>query len=49
VVIKSLGEYFEGLKGFAGAAEIGRHEVVLVIDVEAMIEESFSKKGVAYV
>ena len=49
VVIKSLGEYFKGLKGFAGAAEIGRHEVVLVIDVEAIIEESLSRKGVAYV
>jgi two-component system chemotaxis sensor kinase CheA len=49
VVIKSLGEYFDELKGFAGAAEIGRHEVVLVIDVEAIIEESLSRKGVAYV
>lgn len=49
VVIKSLGEYFEGLKGYAGAAEIGRHEVVLVIDVEALLEESFSRKGAAYV
>jgi two-component system chemotaxis sensor kinase CheA len=49
VVIKSLGEYFKGLKGFAGAAEIGRHEVVLVIDVEAIIEESLSRKGAAYV
>ena len=44
VVIKSLGEYFKGLRGFAGAAEIGRHEVILVIDVEAIIEESLSRQ-----
>ncbi len=48
LVIKSLGEYFEGLKGFAGAAEVGRHEVVMVIDVESIIEEALvSYKGVA--
>ena len=47
LVIKSLGEYFEGLKGFAGAAEVGRHEVVMVIDVESIIEEALvSYKGV---
>jgi two-component system chemotaxis sensor kinase CheA len=44
VVIKSLGDYFKGLRGFAGAAEIGRHEVILVIDVESMIEESLSRQ-----
>ncbi len=40
LVIKSLGPYLEGLKGFAGAAEIGRHEVVMVIDVESIIEDA---------
>ena len=40
IVIKSLGEYFKGLSGFAGAAEIGRHEVILVLDVESFIERS---------
>ena len=40
IVIKSLGEYFKGLTGFAGAAEIGRHEVVLVLDIESVIEKS---------
>lgn len=44
VVIKSLGDYFKGLRGFAGAAEIGRHEVILVIDVESIIEESLSRQ-----
>jgi len=44
VVIKSLGDYFKGLRGFAGAAEIGKHEVILVIDVESIIEESLSRQ-----
>lgn len=44
VVIKSLGDYFRGLRGFAGAAEIGKHEVILVIDVESIIEESLSRQ-----
>ena len=46
IVIKSLGEYFSGLRGFAGAAEIGKHEVVLVIDIDALIEESVVKQKV---
>ena len=46
IVIKSLGEYFAGLRGFAGAAEIGKHEVILVIDVDALIEESVIKQKV---
>ncbi|MFN3396168.1 MAG: chemotaxis protein CheA [Thermodesulfovibrionales bacterium] len=44
IVIKSLGEYFRGLKGFAGAAEVGKHEVILVIDVESIIEENILKQ-----
>ncbi len=47
VVIKSLGGYFRGLKGFAGAAEIGRHEVILVVDVESVIEEVVTRQRVA--
>lgn len=43
VVIKSLGDYFVGQKGFAGAAEIGRHELILVLDVDAVIEGSTGK------
>lgn len=44
IVIKSLGEYFKKLKGFAGAAEIGKHEVILVIDVESLIEDNILKE-----
>jgi two-component system chemotaxis sensor kinase CheA len=50
VIIKTLGEYLKKLKGFAGAAEIGKHEVILVLDVESLIDESLLKqKGAAYV
>lgn len=45
IVIKSLGKYFAGHRGFAGAAETGRYEVALVIDVDAIIEESAAKKA----
>jgi two-component system chemotaxis sensor kinase CheA len=48
VVIKSFGNYFEGLKGFAGAAEIGKHEVILVLDVESIIDET-TRKGALHV
>jgi two-component system chemotaxis sensor kinase CheA len=50
IVIKSLGDYFKGLSGFAGAAEIGKHEVILVLDVESLIEKSLIKQeGMSYV
>jgi len=50
IVIKSLGEYLKGLFGFAGAAEIGRHEVILVLDVESIIERAlFRYEGVTHV
>jgi two-component system chemotaxis sensor kinase CheA len=50
IVIKSLGEYFKRLSGFAGAAEIGKHEVLLVLDVESMIEKSLMRQeGMSYV
>lgn len=48
IVIKSLGDYFRGMRGFAGAAEIGKHEVILVIDVESIIEEALSKQRVTH-
>lgn len=44
IVIKSLGEYFKGLSGFAGAAEIGRHEVLLILDIESIMEKSLIKQ-----
>jgi two-component system, chemotaxis family, sensor kinase CheA len=50
IVIKSMGEYFKGLSGFAGAAEIGRHEVILVLDIESIMEKSLIKQeGLSYV
>ncbi len=44
VVVKSLGGYFKNISGLAGAAEIGKHQVILVLDVEALMEEAFSVK-----
>ena len=50
IVIKSLGDYLKKLRGFAGAAEIGKHEVILVLDTESLIDESVVKqKGGNYV
>jgi two-component system chemotaxis sensor kinase CheA len=50
IVIKSLGDYLKIITGFAGAAEIGKHEVLLVLDVDALIEEGVIKrKGGIYV
>jgi two-component system, chemotaxis family, sensor kinase CheA len=50
IVIKSLGSYLEKLRGFAGAAEIGKHEVILVLDAESLVDESVMKqKGGLYV
>jgi len=44
IIIKPLGDYLKDIPGLSGAAEIGRHEVVLVLDIEAMMEEAFSRK-----
>ena len=44
IVIKSLGDYLKKLRGFAGAAEIGKHEVILVLDIESLMEESVIKQ-----
>jgi two-component system chemotaxis sensor kinase CheA len=50
IVIKSLSDYLKKLRGFAGAAEIGKHEVILVLDIESLIDESIIKqRGSAYV
>jgi two-component system chemotaxis sensor kinase CheA len=40
VVIKSLGEVFEGVTGVAGATELGDKKAILVLDVGALIEEA---------
>ena len=50
IVIKSLSDYLKKLRGFAGAAEIGKHEVILVLDIESLIDESMVKqRGTAHV
>jgi two-component system chemotaxis sensor kinase CheA len=50
IVIKSLGQYLKRMRGFAGATEIGKHEVILVLDTESLIDESVVKqKGGFYV
>ncbi len=40
IVIKPLGPYFEGCRGFAGAAEIESGNLILVIDTESIITEN---------
>jgi two-component system chemotaxis sensor kinase CheA len=42
IVIKSLGETLDGVPGIAGATELGGKKTVLVLDVAAIVEESFS-------
>jgi two-component system, chemotaxis family, sensor kinase CheA len=39
IVIKPLGRSLNGVRGFAGATELGDQRVALVIDVAALIEE----------
>jgi two-component system chemotaxis sensor kinase CheA len=39
IVIKSLGKSLKGVRGFAGATELGDQRVALVIDVASVIEE----------
>lgn len=46
IIIKPLGERLKDIQGLAGAAEIGKHEIVLVLDVDSLMEESFSRKNI---
>lgn len=39
VVIKALGPSLKGVRGFAGASELGDQRIALVIDVPALVEE----------
>ncbi len=39
VVIKALGPSLKGVRGFAGAAELGDQRIALVIDAPAIVEE----------
>jgi two-component system chemotaxis sensor kinase CheA len=40
IVVKSLGRALAGVPGIAGATELGGQQVVLVLDVGALVEES---------
>jgi two-component system, chemotaxis family, sensor kinase CheA len=44
IVIKSIGEKLKGVTGIAGATELGDNEVVLVMDVEALIDEATMRR-----
>lgn len=39
IVIKSIGEVFNGIKGIAGATDLGNNQTVLVLDVASIVEE----------
>jgi two-component system chemotaxis sensor kinase CheA len=39
VVIKALGRSLKGVRGFAGASELGDQRIALVIDAPSLIEE----------
>jgi two-component system chemotaxis sensor kinase CheA len=40
IVIKSLGKALSGVPGISGATELGGQQIVLVLDVAALIEET---------
>ena len=42
VVIKALGPSLKGVRGFAGATELGDQRIALVLDVQALVEETLS-------
>jgi two-component system chemotaxis sensor kinase CheA len=42
VVIKALGPSLKGVRGFAGASELGDQRIALVIDAPALIEENLA-------
>lgn len=42
VVIKTLGRHLEGIRYMAGAAEVGKHRVVLVLDAEDLMEDALN-------
>ena len=49
VVIKSLGEALNFIKGFAGAADLGKQKTILVLDVGGLISEALRGETAAYV
>lgn len=45
IVIKSIGRVLSGIKGVAGATELGDQRTILVLDVLGMIDEATSSLG----
>ncbi len=43
IVIKALGEYLGNIKGLAGSTILGDGKVIMIIDVQELVEISFSK------
>jgi two-component system chemotaxis sensor kinase CheA len=41
VVIKGLGRRLRGLRGIAGATDVGDQNIVLVLDVAELVDEAF--------
>ena len=44
IVIKSIGDKLRNTPGIAGATELGDNEVILVLDVEALIDEATMRR-----
>jgi two-component system chemotaxis sensor kinase CheA len=42
IVIKALGPSLKGVRGFAGATELGDQRIALVLDVQALVEETLA-------
>jgi two-component system chemotaxis sensor kinase CheA len=42
IVIKALGKSLGGVRGFAGAAELGDQRIALVLDVAALLEDAYA-------
>lgn len=42
IVIKALGPSLKGVRGFAGATELGDQRIALVLDVQALVEETLT-------
>ena len=40
IVIKSLGETFKGVRGVAGAADLGDQRTILILDVSGIVSET---------
>jgi len=46
IVVKPLGRALSGVRGIAGATDLGSRRTVLVLDVGAIIEEVIAPEGI---